>query len=70
MTSIISRLITFYIIAFISTIPSILKLLAGVFGIRLGNKLNTKKKLNMFSLVLQEMFSFVSGDVGDDRHSM
>ena len=52
MTSVISGLIAFYIIAFIFTIPSVLKLLAGVFEIRLGDKLNAGKKAELSELLL------------------
>ena len=38
--------------AFIFTIPSVLKLLAGVFGIRLGDKLNAKKKAELPKFLL------------------
>ena len=48
----ISGLIAFYIIAFISTILSALKLLAGVFGIRLGDKLNVGEKAEFPKLLL------------------
>ena len=48
----ISGLITFYIIAFISIIPFALKLLAGVFGIRLGDKFNIKEKTKFPKLLL------------------
>ena len=48
----ISGLITFYIIAFISIIPFALKLLAGVFGIRLGDKLNIREKAELSELLL------------------
>ena len=37
---------------FISTIPSALKLLAGVFGIRLGDKLNAGEKAELPKLPL------------------
>ena len=39
-------------IIFIFTIPSVLKLLAGVFGIRLGDKLNIREKAELFKLLL------------------
>ena len=48
----ISRLIAFYIMAFISTIPSVLKLLAGVFGIRLRDKFNVGEKAKFFKFLL------------------
>src|SRR5437764_13520870 len=52
LTSVISRLIAFCIMAFISTIPSALKLLAGIFGIKLGDKLNAGKKAELSKLLL------------------
>ena len=42
----------FCMIAFIFTIPSALKLLAGVFGIRLGDKLNAGEKAELFEFLL------------------
>ena len=48
----ISKLIAFYIIAFIFIIPSALKLFAGIFRIRLGDKLNAGEKTELSELLL------------------
>ena len=39
-------------ITFISIIPSVLKLLAEIFGIRLGDKLNVGEKIELPKLLL------------------
>ena len=52
LTSIINGLIAFYIMAFIFTIPFALKLPAGIFGIRLRDKLNIGEKAELPKLLL------------------
>jgi len=42
----------FYIIIFIFIIPFVLKLLAKIFGIRLKDKLNIKKKTELLKFLL------------------